>query len=88
MKIIDCTVSSAEFLLAEQKINRALGAGRHVVAVGTTTVRTLEYAIGQSENGTVRPGSGEADIFIYPGYEFGPGSGGVLTIPVCRNPPS
>ena len=53
-----------------EKINRALGAGRRVVAVGTTTVRTLEYAIGQSENGTVRPGSGEADIFIYPGYEF------------------
>jgi S-adenosylmethionine:tRNA ribosyltransferase-isomerase len=53
-----------------EKINRALGAGRRVVAVGTTTVRTLEYAIGQAENGTVRPGSGEADIFIYPGYQF------------------
>jgi S-adenosylmethionine:tRNA ribosyltransferase-isomerase len=53
-----------------EKINHALGAGRRVVAVGTTTVRTLEYAAGQSGNGTVRPGSGEADIFIYPGYEF------------------
>jgi S-adenosylmethionine:tRNA ribosyltransferase-isomerase len=33
-------------------------------------VRTLEYAVGQWGNGTVRPGSGEADIFIYPGFEF------------------
>ena len=55
---------------AAEKINHALGAGRRVVAVGTTTVRTLEYAVGQSGNGTVRPGSGEADIFIYPGFEF------------------
>ena len=31
---------------AAEKINRALGAGRRVVAVGTTTVRTLEYAAG------------------------------------------
>ncbi|HSZ00493.1 MAG TPA: tRNA preQ1(34) S-adenosylmethionine ribosyltransferase-isomerase QueA [Terriglobales bacterium] len=55
---------------AAEKINRALGTGRRVVAVGTTTVRTLEYAVGQSGNGTVRPGSGEADIFVYPGFEF------------------
>jgi S-adenosylmethionine:tRNA ribosyltransferase-isomerase len=53
-----------------ETINRALGAGRRVVAVGTTTVRTLEYAAGQSGNRTVRPGCGEADIFIYPGFEF------------------
>ena len=52
------------------KINRALDAGRRVVAVGTTTVRTLEYVAGQSGDGRVRAGSGEADIFIYPGYEF------------------
>lgn len=55
---------------AAAKINRALVAGRRVVAVGTTTVRTLEHAAGQSEDGKVRAGSGEADIFIYPGYEF------------------
>jgi len=53
-----------------EKLNRAVDAGRRVVAVGTTTVRTLEYASGQSEDHRVRPGSGEADIFIYPGYEF------------------
>ena len=51
-------------------INRALDAGRRVVAVGTTTVRTLEYAVGQSRDCRIQPGNGEADIFIYPGYEF------------------
>jgi S-adenosylmethionine:tRNA ribosyltransferase-isomerase len=55
---------------AAAKINYALDAGRRVVAVGTTTVRTLEYAAGQSENGRVQAGGGEADIFIHPGYEF------------------
>jgi S-adenosylmethionine:tRNA ribosyltransferase-isomerase len=55
---------------ASTKINRAVIAGRRVVAVGTTTVRTLEYLAGQSEDGMLRPGVGEADIFIYPGYEF------------------
>jgi S-adenosylmethionine:tRNA ribosyltransferase-isomerase len=55
---------------AAGQINQALDAGRRVVAVGTTTVRTLEYAAGQSADGTVRAGSGEADIFIHPGYEF------------------
>ena len=52
------------------KINRAVEAGRRVVAVGTTTVRTLEHAARQTEDGRVQAGSGEADIFIYPGYEF------------------
>lgn len=55
---------------AAAKINCAVQAGRRVVAVGTTTVRTLEYEASQSDNGKVRAGSGEADIFIYPGYEF------------------
>ncbi|HEY6305605.1 MAG TPA: tRNA preQ1(34) S-adenosylmethionine ribosyltransferase-isomerase QueA [Candidatus Angelobacter sp.] len=55
---------------AVAQINRALGQGRRVVAVGTTTVRTLEYAVRQDAAGRVRPGSGEADIFIYPGFQF------------------
>ena len=49
-------------------INRALDARRRVVAIGTTTVRTLEFSAGKS--GRVQAGAGEADIFIYPGYEF------------------
>lgn len=52
---------------AAGKINRALDAGRRIVAVGTTTVRTLEYA---ARSGRVEAGGGEADIFIYPGYKF------------------
>jgi S-adenosylmethionine:tRNA ribosyltransferase-isomerase len=57
------------------QINRALAENRRVVAVGTTTVRTLEFAALQnafSADGTaaVSAGSGEADIFIYPGFQF------------------
>jgi len=67
---------------AAAQINRALAAGRRVVAVGTTTVRTLEYAAlvwhgsstrapGSETRAThVRAGAGEADIFIYPGFRF------------------
>ncbi len=53
-----------------EKINHALQARRRVVAVGTTTVRTLEHSARQSASGRVQAGSAEADIFIYPGYEF------------------
>ncbi|MDU2418293.1 tRNA preQ1(34) S-adenosylmethionine ribosyltransferase-isomerase QueA [Negativicoccus succinicivorans] len=48
-------------------INEAKHAGRRIVAVGTTSVRTLEAA-GQS--GVVKAGSGATELFIYPGYEF------------------
>ena len=55
---------------AAAAINRALDAGRRVVAVGTTTVRTLEHAARLTSNGKVQPGSGEANLFIYPGHDF------------------
>ena len=55
---------------AAEAINRALGARRRVVAVGTTSARTLEYFATQSADRTVQAGIREADIFIYPGYEF------------------
>ena len=55
---------------AAQQINGALHEGRRVVAVGTTTVRTLEYVALQNNSGEVAAGSGEADIFIYPGFQF------------------
>ena len=48
-------------------INEAKRAGRRIVAVGTTSVRTLEAA-GQS--GVVKAGRGATELFIYPGYEF------------------
>ena len=61
-----CQISS----LAAAAINRALDAGRRVVAVGTTSARTLEYFAAQSANGRVQPGTLAADLFIYPGYQF------------------
>ena len=51
-------------------INGVRDEKRRVVAVGTTTVRTLEYAASQSTGGRIASGSGEADIFIYPGFQF------------------
>jgi len=53
---------------AAVKINLARGEGRRVIAVGTTSVRTLEYV--SRENGTVQAGSGACDLFIYPGFQF------------------
>ena len=41
-----------------------------MVAVGTTSVRTLEYAASKSPDGTIEPQEGEANIFIYPGFKF------------------
>jgi len=54
---------------AAEKVQRARSEHRRVVAIGTTTVRTLEYAARQAQ-GEVRAGSGEARLFIYPGYQF------------------
>ena len=50
------------------KINDARASGHRVICVGTTSCRTVESAAG--ENGTVTAGSGDTDIFIYPGYTF------------------
>ena len=55
-------------LEAAEKINRAREAGGRIICVGTTSCRTLESAA--DEEGKVRPGSGDTDIFIYPGYRF------------------
>ena len=45
-------------------VNQAKADGRRVVAVGTTSVRTLEYA--SRPDGVIQPGSGRCDLFIYP----------------------
>ncbi len=55
---------------AAQAINRAKVEGRRVVAVGTTSVRTLEQAAQRTGENRVEAGRGEADLFIYPGYRF------------------
>ena len=52
---------------AADRLNRALAEKRAIVAVGTTTVRTLESAI---RDGRFTAGHGETSIFITPGYEF------------------
>jgi S-adenosylmethionine:tRNA ribosyltransferase-isomerase len=53
---------------AASAINGAKDAGRRVIAVGTTSVRVLEYAA--DKTGRVRPGSGKCDLFIFPGFQF------------------
>ncbi len=53
---------------AAETINRAKAEGRRVIAVGTTSVRTLESATG--DDGIIKAGSGETHIFIYPPYKF------------------
>ena len=51
-----------------QKINKAKDEGRRIVAVGTTSIRTLESAA--DDKGYVKAKSGWTDIFIYPPYKF------------------
>jgi len=50
-------------------IRKTKAAGGRVIAIGTTVTRTLEYAAPQLAH-TTSDISGEADIFIYPGYKF------------------
>lgn len=49
------------------RINQVIEKGGRIIAVGTTTVRTLETA---ASDGRVRPFSGPTRLFIYPGYQF------------------
>ena len=49
-------------------VNSAHTEGRRVFALGTTSARALETAA--SEDGLLTAGSGESEIFIYPGYQF------------------
>ena len=62
----------SEFYMVSQdaadKINKAKKEGHRVIAVGTTSTRTLESAA--DENGMLKETSGWTEIFIYPGYQF------------------
>ena len=62
----------SEFYVVEEDqaklINDTKAAGGRVIAVGTTSCRTLESATG--EDGILKAGSGWTEIFIYPGYRF------------------
>jgi S-adenosylmethionine:tRNA ribosyltransferase-isomerase len=61
-ELFDIPTSTAE------AVNQAKAEGRRVWAVGTTTTRTLEYAL--DANGRVCAGKGLTDLFIYPGFRF------------------
>ncbi len=63
----------SEFYVLPQKtadiINRTKAEGGRVIAVGTTSCRTLESVV--KKLGKIAPDEGSTDIFIYPGYKFG-----------------
>lgn len=63
----------AEYIEVEQPVVDAIAAckarGNKVVAVGTTSVRSLESAA-QQHGGVLKPYHGDTQIFIYPGYQF------------------
>lgn len=69
--IRDHIIHSEFFSIPEtsaEAVNRAKSEGRRVIAVGTTSVRTLEYAT--DGDGKLHSGSGMCNLFIYPGYRF------------------
>ena len=69
---VDEHVMHTEFISVSKEsadlINARRAAGGRIVAVGTTSCRTLESAA--DENGIIHPVSGDTGIFIYPGYRF------------------
>lgn len=69
--ILDHKMHSEYYEVSEEAaraVNRAKREGRRVIAVGTTSVRTLETVA--DENGMLRPCKGNTEIFIYPPYRF------------------
>ena len=70
----DHKMHSEEYEISEEaafEINKAKKEGRKILAVGTTSIRTLESAWkGTSSNGSIIAGKSSTDIYIYPGYTF------------------
>lgn len=69
--IRDHQIHSEFFTISKKsadKINKAKSSGRRVIAVGTTSVRTLEYLA--DDQGFIRSETGVCDLYIYPGYTF------------------
>lgn len=68
---IDQHVMHSEYIEVSQEVcdlvKRTRAEGNRVIAVGTTSVRSLESA---SQGGEIAPFFGDSDIFIFPGYEF------------------
>lgn len=53
-----------------ERVKATKAANKRVIAVGTTSMRSLESAAMASKDGVLEPFYGDSDIFIYPGYEF------------------
>ena len=69
--VLDHHMHSEFYMVSQEaadKINRAKESGHRVIAVGTTSTRTLEAAA--DENARLHETSGWTEIFIYPGYQF------------------
>jgi len=66
-RLEDHTMHSEWYQIGREVADR-LNRAHHLTAVGTTSVRVLESAVG--EEGRFSPSSGETDIFIRPGYQF------------------
>ncbi|MCI5857521.1 MAG: tRNA preQ1(34) S-adenosylmethionine ribosyltransferase-isomerase QueA [Agathobacter sp.] len=69
--ILDHHMHSEYYMISQEaadKINHAKESGHRVIAVGTTSTRTMEAAA--DENGKLHECSGWTEIFIYPGYQF------------------
>ncbi len=58
----------SEWYTISEKTASTLNLAKRIIAVGTTCVRTLEFA--SDRNGRIQPGSGQCDLFIFPGYKF------------------
>jgi S-adenosylmethionine:tRNA ribosyltransferase-isomerase len=72
-KVEDNRLHTERFRVSEESasaIQAASASRRRIVAVGTTTVRTLEYCALRAGGSRIEAGEGEADIFIYPGFRF------------------
>ncbi len=71
VEAVEDHVMHKEFLRVPESVCAGVNACRarngRVLAVGTTSVRSLETA---SQSGDIQPFEGDSDIFIYPGYEF------------------
>jgi len=79
-RVEDHKMESERFEVSEAAattINRALADGRRVIAVGTTSVRTLEH-VAAAHAGRLAPAKDETDLFIVPGFKFQV-VGGLLT---------
>lgn len=69
--ILEHHMHSEYYVVEEEQaklVNETKARGGRIIAVGTTSCRTLESAAG--EDGILKAGSGWTDIFIYPGYRF------------------